>query len=122
MTRRRISGAGPLAASLAGVLGFGTLYRGVAGHRLDLILPGLALALFGLDRAGRALAASVMLAESRRAACASPPASGGGGGRANPGPGAAGASPNPAPAPAPPGPTSTSPEPAAAARRTRRGR
>lgn len=67
MTHRRIAAAGPYAASVVGVVGFGTLYRGVAGHSLPAVLLGLALALFGLERAGRALAASILMAEARRA-------------------------------------------------------
>ena len=61
MIRRVGAGLVPYAAAAAGVVGFGLLYRGVAAGSLPLALTGLALILLGLDRAGRALAASIML-------------------------------------------------------------
>jgi hypothetical protein len=52
---------GPFLAAAAGVVGFGVLYRGLAAGKVTDILTGAALILVGLDRAGRALAASITM-------------------------------------------------------------
>ena len=45
--------------SLAGILGFGVLWRGLAGREWAGAALGLALVVLGVDRAGAALAASM---------------------------------------------------------------
>jgi hypothetical protein len=61
MMRRAAARLGPFVAAAAGIAGFGLLYRGLAAGSVPVILTGLALILIGLDRAGRALAASMMM-------------------------------------------------------------
>ena len=63
---------GPYVAAAAGIVGFGLLYRGLAAGSVPAILTGLALILIGLDRAGRALAASMMMRSGGRPAAGPP--------------------------------------------------
>ena len=70
--RRAVARLAPYAATAAGILGFGLLYRGLAAASVPAILTGLALILMGLDRAGRALAASMMMRAGGRPAARPP--------------------------------------------------